>query len=74
MDLDHRADGPQFLLRDRDSKFTAGFDTVFTAAGIEVVRTPPQAPRANSVGGPPPPLPAPVPSPSSRSSSWTRRR
>jgi putative transposase len=48
MDLDHRADGLQFLLRDRDSKFTAGFDTVFTAAGIEVTRTPPQAPRANA--------------------------
>jgi transposase InsO family protein len=48
MDLDHRADGLRFLVRDRDSKFTAGFDTVFTGAGIEVVRTPPQAPRANA--------------------------
>jgi hypothetical protein len=43
MDLDHHADHLRFLLRDRDSKFTAGFDTVFTAAGIEVIRTPPQA-------------------------------
>ena len=40
MDLDQRAAGLRFLLRDRDTKFTA--------AGIDVIRTPPQAPRANS--------------------------
>jgi transposase InsO family protein len=48
MSLDHRADGLRFLLRDRDAKFTAAFDTVFTAADIDVLRTPPQAPRANA--------------------------
>lgn len=48
MGLDQRADGLQFLLRDRDAKFTAAFDTVFTAAGIDVLRTPPQAPMANA--------------------------
>ena len=48
MDLGDQADHLRLLLRDRDSKFTATFDTVFTAAGIEVIRTPAQAPRANA--------------------------
>lgn len=48
IDLDQRADTLRFLLRDRDTKFTAAFDTAFTAAGIEVIKTPPQAPRVNA--------------------------
>jgi putative transposase len=48
IDLDERADSLRFLLRDRDTKFTPAFDTVFTAAGIEVIKTPPQAPSANA--------------------------
>lgn len=48
IDLDQRADSLRFLLRDRDAKFTAAFDTVFTAAGITVIKTPPQTPRANA--------------------------
>jgi transposase InsO family protein len=49
IDAEHRVDRLRFLLHDRDSKFTAAFDAVFTALGIEMFRTRPHAPRANGL-------------------------
>jgi putative transposase len=37
-----------FVLRDRDAKFTRGFDDVFGSRGAEVLLTPVQAPNANA--------------------------
>jgi putative transposase len=39
----------RFLIHDHDAKFTAAFDTVFTAEGMEIVLTPCQAPQANAI-------------------------
>ena len=49
MDLEGRTDSLKFLIRDRDTKFTAAFDAAFTAIGVRIVKTPVQAPRANAI-------------------------
>ena len=38
----------KFLVRDRDSKFTAAFDEVFSSEGTRVVKCPVRSPRANA--------------------------
>ena len=48
MDLGERAARLKFLIRDRDSKFTAEFDEVFVGSGMRVIKTPVRSPRANS--------------------------
>jgi transposase InsO family protein len=43
-----RAQPIRFLVRDRDAKFTSGFDEVFRSERIQIIRTPVRAPRANA--------------------------
>jgi putative transposase len=47
--LRERSTPLRFLIRDRDSKFTHDFDTVFLSEGIEIIRTPVRAPKANAI-------------------------
>jgi transposase InsO family protein len=41
--------GPKYLIRDNDGKFGVGFARVAKTSHIEILRTPYQAPRANSI-------------------------
>jgi putative transposase len=49
MDLGQRAASLKFLIRDRAGQFTSSFDAVFTAEGVRIVASPPQAPKANAI-------------------------
>jgi putative transposase len=48
-DLSARLEELRFLIRDRDTKFTAAFDAVFTADGVDIIASPARAPWANAV-------------------------
>jgi transposase len=49
MDLDDAGAGVKFVLHDRDGTFHEGFDAVFTAAGMRIVRSGVRMPRMNSI-------------------------
>ena len=46
--LEGRTPTIRFMIHDRDTKFTAAFDTVFQATGTHIIRTPVRAPNANA--------------------------
>ena len=48
MDLDDRNQQLRFLIHDRDTKFSGVFDSIIRSEGIEIIRTPVQAPNANA--------------------------
>ena len=49
MALDDTGRRFRFLIRDRDAKFTATFDAVFTSSSIQIIQSPVRALRANAI-------------------------
>jgi transposase InsO family protein len=46
--MDDALEGVEFLIRDRDSKYTRAFDEVFFSEGARVIKAPVRAPKANA--------------------------
>jgi putative transposase len=49
LDLQDARATVRYLIRDRDSKFTATFDALFEAEGMQVINSAVRAPRMNSI-------------------------
>ena len=49
MSLEDHAEQFTFVIRDRDTKFTAAFGAAFAAVGVRIIKTPVQAPSANAI-------------------------
>jgi putative transposase len=47
INLGDRISSFRFVIRDRDTKLTSIFGTIFAAVGVTTARIPPRAPRAN---------------------------